>query len=73
MIIDIKVNQRSDLNDEVVKRILKYHIVKPNGITCLVRFLYSTSLLSDFFFGNKSVLTSSLTILPEENNDNFVK
>ena len=73
MILDFKSNQSAGLNETDVKKVLKQHTIIPEDVTGLLHCLNNTRYFCEFFFGEDSLLTTSIKAIPEDMAENFDK
>ena len=73
MILDFKSNQSAGLNEIDVKNVLKEHTIIPEHVTGLLHCLNNTRYFCEFFFGEESLLTSSIKAIPEDMAENYEK
>ena len=72
-ILDFKSNQSAGLNETDVKSVLKQHTIITKDVTGLLHCLNNTRCFCEFFFGEESLLTTSIKAIPEDLVENFEK
>jgi len=71
MILDFKSNQSAGLNETDVKKVLKQHTTIPEDVTEILHCLNNTRYFCEFFFGEESLLISSIKAIPEDMVENY--